>query len=150
MSKIVQYRTKIEARIFGTPCIIIVIIIIIIIIIITIIIIIIIIVTNINIIIIIIPRYEDSLPCLKLTPPEHCPKPVSFNSLDEEEDQEEQDDFFEDEGWKRKKRSIPDLRDADFESWEKPKGGFVNCTCNWGLFRDRNVTLREPVKIFFN
>jgi len=48
---------------------------------------------------------------------------------------------------KRKKRSLPleGPREADFESMVKPKGGFVNCTCNWGLFRDRNVTLREPV-----
>jgi len=30
---------------------------------------------------------------------------------------------------------------------EKPKGGFVDCKCNWGLFRDRNVTLRKPLKI---
>lgn len=27
-----------------------------------------------------------------------------------------------------------------------PKAEFVNCTCNWGLFRDRNITLRKPVK----
>jgi hypothetical protein len=40
-----------------------------------------------------------------------------------------------------------DLRQGDFEGMVKPKGGFVNCTCNWGLFRDRNVTLREPVSL---
>jgi hypothetical protein len=40
-----------------------------------------------------------------------------------------------------------DLRVGDFEGMVKPKGGFVNCTCNWGLFRDRNVTLREPVRL---
>ena len=40
-----------------------------------------------------------------------------------------------------------DLRHGDFEGMVKPKGGFVNCTCNWGLFRDRNVTLREPVRL---
>ena len=27
------------------------------------------------------------------------------------------------------------------------QGGFVDCKCNWGLFRDRNVTLRKPKKI---
>ena len=79
-----------------------------------------------------------------MSPPVHCPKPVQFNALPQE-DEEETSDFFEDEEWKRKKRSVPDIRDADFESMEKPKGGFVDCTCNWGLFRDRNVTLREPV-----
>ncbi len=46
---------------------------------------------------------------------------------------------------KRKKRSLVGPRYGDFEAMVKPKGGFVNCTCNWGLFRDRNVTLREPV-----
>jgi hypothetical protein len=99
--------------------------------------------------------YEDSLPCLKMPPPAHCPKPVQFNSVDLE-DEEGDEDFFEDDDWKRKKRSAEgreersttDLRNADFESMEKPKGGFVNCTCNWGLFRDRNVTLRKPVTMY--
>jgi scavenger receptor class B protein 1 len=40
-----------------------------------------------------------------------------------------------------------ELRDGPFEDWEYPKGGFVNCSCIWGLFRDRNVTLRKPVRI---
>ncbi len=30
----------------------------------------------------------------------------------------------------------------------KPKAGFVNCSCNWGLFRDRNVTMRKPVEFY--
>jgi len=98
--------------------------------------------------------YEDSLPCMKMENPDHCPKPSSqVDHVDEP---------FEinfDEEWKRKKRSVDeeteevkdkktDLRNGPFESWEKPKGGFVNCSCNWGLFRDRNVTLREPVTIY--
>jgi hypothetical protein len=30
----------------------------------------------------------------------------------------------------------------------KPKAEFVDCKCNWGLFRDRNVTLRKPVMMY--
>jgi len=40
-----------------------------------------------------------------------------------------------------------DLRDADFESMFRPKAEVVDCKCQWGLFRDRNVTLRKPLKI---
>ena len=25
--------------------------------------------------------------------------------------------------------------------------GEADCKCNWGLFRDRNVTLRKPLKV---
>ena len=27
-----------------------------------------------------------------------------------------------------------------------PKAEFINCTCNWGLFRGRNITLRKPIQ----
>lgn len=46
--------------------------------------------------------------------------------------------------------SLPnvDLRNLNFSALEhKEKAEFVNCKCNWGLFRDRNVTLRKPIKI---
>ena len=75
---------------------------------------------------------------------------------DDQSDDYDSDDFFSD--FKRRKRSVvgdetvveagsgdTDLRYANFEEWERPKGGFDNCTCYWGLFRDRNVTLRKPV-----
>jgi len=109
--------------------------------------------------------YEDSLPCFKMDIPGHCPKPEQVEMFEEDFNI----DFDDDEDWKRKKRSaaedeaeaaeeevvvkkgsseVSDLRNGPFESWEKPKGGFVNCTCNWGLFRDRNVTLRKPVTIY--
>jgi len=29
----------------------------------------------------------------------------------------------------------------------RPKAEIVDCKCQWGLFRDRNVTLRKPLKI---
>jgi len=101
--------------------------------------------------------YDDDLPCFKLSRPEHCPKPASVETFSEIDEDFDLDD------WKRKKRSTDDvekksvsdldasseiLRDGPFESWEKPKGGFVNCSCHWGLFRDRNVTLRKPVTIY--
>jgi len=122
--------------------------------------------------------YEDELPCAQRSRPEHCPDPasgikfqhedvkeeeVSDDMASTENDEDDSDDFFSD--FKRRKRSAddnstaasatsaasagtPDLRYADFEKWEKPKGGYDNCSCYWGLFRDRNVTLRKPVTIY--
>jgi len=93
------------------------------------------------------------------------------DSEDEDDSDDDSDDFFD---FKRKKRSVeggepvlnsqaavadtdsdeqdenamPNLRYNNFEEWAKPKGGYENCTCYWGLFRDRNVTLRKPVTIY--
>jgi len=98
--------------------------------------------------------YEDALPCLKMAYPDHCPK---LNSGVEFDDEDLDDDVdFDDDSWKRKKRSVDedqspaseDLRNGPFEKWEKSAGGYVNCSCNWGLFRSRNVTLRKPVTIY--
>ena len=66
-----------------------------------------------------------------------------------------------DDDWKRKKRSVltenirerrsvtggkcEDLRTCDHAAITKDKQAFVDCKCEWGLFRDRNVTLRKPV-----
>lgn len=82
------------------------------------------------------------------------------------EEDEEYDEFaafdadFAD--FKRKKRSLRykreaqveelslpniDLRTANFSALERPKAEYVDCKCMWGLFRDRNVTLRKPIKI---
>ena len=36
----------------------------------------------------------------------------------------------------------------NYEKMFRPEAEYVNCKCLWGLFRDRNVTLRKPVKIF--
>jgi len=121
--------------------------------------------------------YEDELPCARTSRPEHCPDPASgikfqqkevveeeedvvLANDDDQSDDYDSDDFFSD--FKRRKRSVvgdetvveagsgdtTDLRYANFEEWERPKGGFDNCTCYWGLFRDRNVTLRKPVTIY--
>ena len=40
-----------------------------------------------------------------------------------------------------------DLRLLDHDDITKEKAAFVDCKCEWGLFRDRNVTLRKPVTI---
>jgi len=98
--------------------------------------------------------YEDALPCFKMRRPDHCPAPdVKFQTEEAEDEEEDEDDWFDD-FRRRRKRSVAaeeaeiDLRDADFEAWEKPKGGYENCSCIWGLFRDRNVTLRKPVTMY--
>jgi len=94
--------------------------------------------------------YRDELPCFKLPRPEECPPSEGeINIFDEDEEEDWEDD------WKRRKRSttneeIPsheELRGLNFSLIEKEKGGFVDCKCEWGLFRDRNVTLRKPVTI---
>ena len=40
-----------------------------------------------------------------------------------------------------------DLRTADHDSITKEKAAFVDCKCEWGLFRDRNITLRKSVTV---
>ncbi|TRY74958.1 hypothetical protein TCAL_08665 [Tigriopus californicus] len=103
--------------------------------------------------------YEDELPCLSLDMPSECQDEEAspFGSSDDDDD----DDW----GWdkrkkkRRRKRQTQDGQDdryADIENdpeseWHgiaKPKAEFVDCKCNWGLFRDRNVTMREPVRFF--
>jgi len=116
--------------------------------------------------------YQDDLPCFKIPRPTECPKPdeEAQSGLSLEDDDEEDDWLDDDEDWKRRrkrqadfqgsqsrqKRSASDderdleveLRDGPFEEWQNPKGGYENCSCIWGLFRDRNVTLRKPVRIY--
>ena len=38
-------------------------------------------------------------------------------------------------------------KDSEWEAQVKPKAEFVDCQCEWGLFRDRNVTMREPIRL---
>ena len=41
-----------------------------------------------------------------------------------------------------------DLRNLDHDSITKAKAAYVDdCKCEWGLFRDRNVTLRQSIQI---
>jgi len=106
--------------------------------------------------------------------PDIAIKPAAEVEVEAVEEEEEDEDGFGDWGdgdddWKRKKREVGrvkregeqevpelnlpnvDLRTLDFRGLDKPKGevvvGEVDCKCTWGLFRDRNVTLRKPLKI---
>ena len=97
--------------------------------------------------------YHDELPCSQISRPYECGPPVNeVNIFDEEEDYDWGDD------WKRKKRSVVsfkksaevnnvNLRTMHHESIIKEKAAFVDCKCEWGLFRDRNGTLRKSVTI---
>eukprot|EP00092_Neocalanus_flemingeri_P072462 GFUD01089209.1.p1 GENE.GFUD01089209.1~~GFUD01089209.1.p1 ORF type:complete len:607 (+),score=119.83 GFUD01089209.1:142-1962(+) len=114
--------------------------------------------------------YNDELPCFKHTRPEECPPPDGEIDIFSEDDND--DDDWGDEDWKRRKRSTEnealirsrrssdedlsrikrssldlDLRRLNFSILEKPKAELVNCRCQWGLFRDKNVTIRKPVTI---
>lgn len=52
-----------------------------------------------------------------------------------------------DDDWdfKRRKRSVGEEKSA-WDKMAKPKAEFINCTCEWGLFRDRNITMRKPIE----
>ena len=39
-------------------------------------------------------------------------------------------------------------KDSKWEKQVKPKAEFKDCKCNWGLFRDRNITMRKPVRFY--
>eukprot|EP00092_Neocalanus_flemingeri_P046420 GFUD01052219.1.p1 GENE.GFUD01052219.1~~GFUD01052219.1.p1 ORF type:complete len:595 (-),score=120.44 GFUD01052219.1:139-1923(-) len=111
--------------------------------------------------------YSDELPCFKHTRPEECPPPDGEIDIFSEDD----DDDWGDEDWKRRKRYVEDkvlrskrsldkeltrmkrssldldFRRLNFSRLEKPRAELVNCKCEWGLFRDKNVTIRKPVTI---
>ena len=44
------------------------------------------------------------------------------------------------------KYEIP--QNSEWEKQVKPKMEYINCSCNWGLFRDRNITMRKPVRFY--
>ena len=103
--------------------------------------------------------YEDELPCFTMSKPDGCVEEDNFfyeGDDDWGKDEEEDDDWEDD--WKRKKREVrgrqkrsaeegDDLRTLDHDKITKEKAAFVDCKCEWGLFRDRNVTLRKSVTI---
>ena len=99
--------------------------------------------------------YNDELPCFTKSRPNECGVDDSLDIFEEDGDDED-DDWGSD--WKRKKRDVrgrqkrsaeesDDLRTLDHDKITKEKAAFVDCKCEWGLFRDRNVTLRKPVTI---
>ena len=98
--------------------------------------------------------YNDELPCNSLPRPDECG--AAANEVDIFGSDDDDDDDWGDDDWKRRKRSPRvkrhvengvDLRTLDHDSITKEKAAFVDCKCEWGLFRDRNVTLRKPVRI---
>jgi len=99
--------------------------------------------------------YNDELPCLKMDQPKECIKegenkdPFSQVSADDFSD----DDDFGDFDFKRRKREVaenektkPKKEKTYYDKLSLPKAEFVDCKCEWGLFRDRNVTMRKPIK----
>ena len=66
---------------------------------------------------------------------------------DEEYEEEEDDDFFNEvpDSTKKEKNTYKIPADSEWEKKVKPKAEFIDCKCNWGLFRDRNITMRKPV-----
>ena len=101
--------------------------------------------------------YNDELPCMNLARPEECG--AAEGEIDIFAEDADDGEEWGDDDWKRKKRSAGrykreveedlemTLKNANFDSMQKPKAEYVDCKCEWGLFRDRNVTLRKPVKI---
>jgi len=101
--------------------------------------------------------YQDELPCRSLNRPAGCEVPGEVDIFNEEWEDEDDDDSWGD--FRRRKRSVDeeagpgagpgvaDLRNLNFSALQKPKAEIVDCKCEWGLFRDRNVTLRKPVTI---
>ena len=109
--------------------------------------------------------YNDELPCYSLNRPENCPDKSQVDLFDEDEDE---DDGWGSDSWRRKreaaweeggagepgppKAGVADLRDLNFTALTKPKAELVgtgeDCKCEWGLFRDRNVTLRKAVRLY--
>jgi len=77
--------------------------------------------------------YHDELPCLNLVKPHMCPDEIDDFSDDSSE-------WGDDDDWKRKKRETTQVEDT-----KNPE--FVDCKCQWGLFRGINGTLREAVKM---
>ena len=44
-------------------------------------------------------------------------------------------------------KQIEPPNDSNWEKLVKPEAEFVDCKCNWGLFRNHNITMRKPVRI---
>ena len=102
--------------------------------------------------------YNDELPCFTMSRPNECVEEDNFFVDNDDDWGEEGDDDDWGDDWKRRKREVRGrqkrsveeneyLRTLDHDKITKEKAAFVDCKCEWGLFRDRNVTLRKPVTI---
>ena len=79
--------------------------------------------------------------------------PFGGSSADDWGQGEDDGGFGDDFDFRRKKRNAEDPEfdpdndpDSDWYGMAKPKADFVDCKCEWGLFRDRNITMRKPVR----
>ena len=61
------------------------------------------------------------------------------NSIDSDTSDKNKEPMIEKDTYK-----IPE--DSKWEKQVKPKAEIIDCKCNWGLFRDRNITMRKPVR----
>jgi len=102
--------------------------------------------------------YEDELPCLKLDLPGECggddyDDPWGDDDWGSDEDDYEEEeasdsfDSFDTDADASVDKPIEPPEDSEWEKLVKPKAEFVDCKCNWGLFRDRNITMRKQVRI---
>ena len=69
------------------------------------------------------------------------------DEYEEEKDSDSFDYFDTDHADASVDKQIEPPYDSKWEKLVKPKAEFVDCRCNWGLFRDRNITMRKPVRI---
>eukprot|EP00096_Caligus_rogercresseyi_P014060 TRINITY_DN659_c0_g1_i6.p1 TRINITY_DN659_c0_g1~~TRINITY_DN659_c0_g1_i6.p1 ORF type:complete len:605 (-),score=179.40 TRINITY_DN659_c0_g1_i6:570-2384(-) len=105
--------------------------------------------------------YHEEIPCLKLSRPSTCVSEDDpfgdadpFGGGDDDDLFSMDDDFMsssneDDESEEEDRGSEEEDKKSTSSSWDqlvKPKAEFIDCKCNWGLFRDRNVTLRKPVE----
>jgi len=83
---------------------------------------------------------------------------------EEEEDTVDEDDSWGDDSWGDETATFDDdsenvdvaeekdtykaPKDSKWEKLVKPKAEYKDCKCNWGLFRDRNITMRKPVRFY--
>ena len=69
------------------------------------------------------------------------------DEYDEEEEESDSFDSFDTDSDASVDKPIEPPKDSEWEKLVKPKAEFVDCKCNWGLFRDRNITMRKQVRI---
>ena len=104
--------------------------------------------------------YHDELPCWKMARPDECGPDERYADIFANDDDvwgDWPDDYVYDDELKRNKREVSrrkrsvdasvDLRTANFTAMYRPKAEYVDCKCMWGLLRDRNATLRKPLRI---
>ena len=76
---------------------------------------------------------------------------LNFTGSDEDDYEEEEAsdsfDSFDTDADASVDKQIEPPEDSEWEKLVKPKAEFVDCKCNWGLFRDRNITMRKQVRI---